>query len=161
MRGAALVTILAVLVVMLAAVTLLPALLGFVGRRIDRLRIPGLRRRRRRRHAPAPCPVEPGGAAPPLAALAAGVIVLGVLALPFLGVRFGFPDAGNDRAGTTTRQAYDLLADGFGPGANGPLVLVADGVRGRLGRRCGARSPPPRASPRSRRRSPTRPATRR
>ncbi len=55
-----------------------------------------------------------------------------MLALPFLGVRYGFPDAGNDKAGTTTRQAYGLLADGFGPGANGPLLLVADGDRGTL-----------------------------
>ena len=127
MRGAALVTILAVGVVMLAAVTLLPALLGFVGRRIDRLRVPGLR--------PAAADTGTGLAARwsrvvqrrPWTALTAGVLVLGVLALPFLGVRYGFPDAGNDRAGTTTRQAYELLADGFGPGANGPLLLVADG----------------------------------
>ena len=53
--------------------------------------------------------------------------MLVLLALPFLGVRYGFPDAGNDRAGTTTRQAYDMLADGFGPGANGPLLLVSEG----------------------------------
>jgi RND superfamily putative drug exporter len=132
MRGAALVTILAVGVVMLAAVTLLPALLGFVGRRIDRLRIPGLR--------PAAAVSDTGWAARwsrvvqrrPWTALVAGVIVLGVLALPFLGIRYGFPDAGNDRAGTTTRQAYDMLGEGFGPGANGPLVLVADGDPGVL-----------------------------
>ena len=132
MRGAALVTILAVGVVMLAAVTLLPALLGFVGRRIDRLRIPGLR--------PAAAVSDTGWAARwsrvvqrrPWTALVAGVIGLGVLALPLLGVRYGFPDAGNDRAGTTTRQAYDMLGEGFGPGANGPLVLVADGGPGVL-----------------------------
>jgi putative drug exporter of the RND superfamily len=132
MRGAALVTILAVLVVMLAAVTLLPALLGFVGRRIDRLRIPGLR--------PAAADGTSGLAVRwsrvvqrrPWTALTAGLVVLSVLALPFLGIRYGFPDAGNDRAGTTTRQAYDLLADGFGPGANGPLLLVADGGAGTL-----------------------------
>ncbi|MFL6127618.1 MAG: MMPL family transporter [Mycobacteriales bacterium] len=133
MRGAALVTILAVGVVMLAAVTLLPALLGFVGRRIDRLRIPGLR------------PTPPDGSSGlgarwsrvvqrrPWTALVAGAVVLGVLALPFLGIRYGFPDAGNDRAATTTRQAYDLLSDGFGPGANGPLLLVADGGAAELG----------------------------
>jgi putative drug exporter of the RND superfamily len=132
MRGAALVTILAVGVVMLAAVTLLPALLGFVGRHIDRLRIPGLR--------PTAADSSRLGARwsrvvqrRPWTALTAGVLVLGVLALPFLGVRYGFPDAGNDRAGTTTRQAYDMLSDGFGPGANGPLVLVADGDPARLG----------------------------
>src|SRR5262249_31755283 len=47
-------------------------------------------------------------------------------AAPFLGVRFGFPDAGNDPASRSTRQAYDMLAEGFGAGANGPLVVVAD-----------------------------------
>lgn len=124
MRGAALVTIFAVGVVMLAAVTLLPALLGFVGRRIDRLRIPGLR--------PSAADSPRLGARwsrvvqrRPWTALTAGVIVLGVLALPFLGIRYGFPDAGNDPAGSTTRQAYDMLSDGFGPGANGPLLLAA------------------------------------
>ena len=60
----------------------------------------------------------------PWLALGGGLALLVLLALPFLGVRYGFPDAGNDRAGTTTRQAYDLLADGFGPGFNGPLTAV-------------------------------------
>jgi RND superfamily putative drug exporter len=127
MRGAAVVTIVAVLVVMAATVTLLPALLGFVGHRIDRLRLPGLRRADR----------TPGGGwaarwagavqRRPWLALGAGLVVLGVLAAPLLGVRYGFPDAGNDKTGTTTRQAYDILADGFGPGGNGPLLLVSDG----------------------------------
>jgi len=126
MRGAAVVTIIAVAVVMAASVTLLPALLGFVGHRIDRLRIPGLR--------PAATTGYGLGARwsrivqrRPRTALLAGLLILGVLALPFLGIRYGFPDAGNDREGTTTRQAYDMLADGFGPGANGPLLLVSDG----------------------------------
>jgi RND superfamily putative drug exporter len=125
MRGAAVVTIAAVAVIMLASATLLPALLGFVGPRIDRLRIPGMRRRgtdgsqvwwrwsrlvQRR----------------PWAVGLAGVGILAVLALPVLGVRFGFPDAGNDRAGSTSRQAYDLLSRGFGAGANGPLLLAAE-----------------------------------
>jgi RND superfamily putative drug exporter len=55
-----------------------------------------------------------------------GVAALLALAAPFLGVRFGFPDAGNDVEDRSTRQAYDLVAEGFGAGANGPLVLVAD-----------------------------------
>lgn len=46
--------------------------------------------------------------------------------MPALDLRLGFPDAGTNPAGSTTRAAYDLVADGFGPGANGPLVLVAD-----------------------------------
>ena len=43
-----------------------------------------------------------------------------------LGLRLGFSDQGNDPADTTTRQAYDLIADGFGPGFNGPLLAVAE-----------------------------------
>ncbi len=62
--------------------------------------------------------------------------VLLVLAAPVTGLRLGFPDAGNDREGTTTRQAYDLLVQGFGAGANGPLMVVAatpePGDRGRV-----------------------------
>jgi putative drug exporter of the RND superfamily len=59
-------------------------------------------------------------------AASAGVIVLLALAAPFLDVRFGFPDAGNNRESTSTRQAYDQIAAGFGPGMNGPLLLVAE-----------------------------------
>jgi RND superfamily putative drug exporter len=136
MRGAAVVTIIGVLVVMAASVTLFPALLGYLGRHVDRLRLP-LRRRTRTE-------IAVGGHIEPsrgwlawsrlvhrhrvLTALA-GTAILLVLASPFLGVRFGFPDAGNNREETSTRQAYDMQADGFGPGANGPLVLVADLAR--------------------------------
>ena len=48
------------------------------------------------------------------------------LAAPALGMRLGFPDAGNDPPDTMTRQAYDLNTEGFGPGTNGPLVIAAD-----------------------------------
>ncbi|HET7508831.1 MAG TPA: MMPL family transporter, partial [Solirubrobacterales bacterium] len=48
------------------------------------------------------------------------------LAAPALGMRLGFPDAGNDKKGTMTREAYDLISEGFGPGANGPLVIAAE-----------------------------------
>jgi RND superfamily putative drug exporter len=58
-----------------------------------------------------------------LAAAAAAVVV--ILAIPVLSVRLGSSDRGNDPSSTTTRQAYDLLAKGFGPGFNGPLLLVA------------------------------------
>jgi RND superfamily putative drug exporter len=61
----------------------------------------------------------------PLVAAVAGVVVLLVLASPFAGLRLGFPDRGNDATDTTTRQAYDLVSQGFGPGANGPLLLAA------------------------------------
>ena len=48
------------------------------------------------------------------------------LAAPALGMRLGFPDAGNDPPDTMTRQAYDLISEGFGPGANGPVVIAAE-----------------------------------
>ena len=62
----------------------------------------------------------------PWPAAIAGALVLVVLALPVLGLRLGFPDEGNYAEDTTTRKAYDLLADGFGPGFNGPFVLVVE-----------------------------------
>ena len=119
--GAALGAIIAVLLVMAASVTLLPAALGFAGTGIDRLRIgrripAGTRgfwwtwSRRVQRH-----PWLTGGAA--LAALV-------LLALPFGSLRLAFTDAGTEPSSYTSRQAYDLLAQGFGPGANGPLVVA-------------------------------------
>jgi putative drug exporter of the RND superfamily len=132
MRGAAVVTIVAVFVVMAAAVTLFPALLGYVGRWVDRLRLPiG------RRSVPE---VAAGGHVVPgrrwaawtrlvdrysiLATVGAAAVLL-ALAAPFLGVRYGFPDAGNDPADTSSRRAYDLVAANFGVGANGPLLVAA------------------------------------
>lgn len=108
---------------MLASITLLPAILGFVGRRIDRFGLPHRRatagtsgiwyrwsRVIQRR--------------PVLPALA-GLLILVILALPTFSMRLGFGDAGNRPESDTTRRAYDLLAQGFGPGANGPLILAA------------------------------------
>jgi len=62
----------------------------------------------------------------PWPAAIGGAVVLALLAIPVLGLRLGFADEGNYGEGTTTREAYDLLADGFGPGFNGPLMLVAE-----------------------------------
>ncbi|HYO33586.1 MAG TPA: MMPL family transporter, partial [Nocardioidaceae bacterium] len=133
MRGASLVTIVGVLVVMAASVTLFPALLGYLGRHVDRLRLPMGRRQQVK--------VAVGGHVEPsrgwlwwsrliernrVVAAITGLAVLLLLAAPFLGVRFGFPDAGNNREDTMTRQAYDLQAEAFGPGSNGPLLLVAE-----------------------------------
>ena len=61
----------------------------------------------------------------PWQAAIAGLAILVVLALPVLGLRLGFSDTGNAPESSTTRQAYDLLAEGFGPGFNGPLMLVS------------------------------------
>ena len=60
----------------------------------------------------------------PWRSLTAGLVLLGVLAVPVLSLRLGFSDEGNFAKDTTTRQAYDLLADGFGPGFNGPLTVA-------------------------------------
>jgi RND superfamily putative drug exporter len=57
-----------------------------------------------------------------------GVLVL--LTLPVLDIRLGFADAGTDAPESTSRRAYDLLSAGFGPGSNGPLVVVAEGDAG-------------------------------
>ena len=79
----------------------------------------------------------------PLTTGLSALIVLGLLAVPLFSMRLAFTDAGNDPLSLTTRQAYDLLAQGFGPGFNGPLVLAAEVPAGRRrGRRRhgGARS---------------------
>src|SRR5918996_734723 len=115
---------LTVAVMVAIALTLLPALLGFAGHRIDALRVPGLR----------------GGAgvpgresmwhrwgrqvsAHPWRYLVGGVLALGLLAAPVFSMRLGMTDNGTSPTSMTTRRAYDLLADGFGPGFNGPLLL--------------------------------------
>jgi putative drug exporter of the RND superfamily len=55
-----------------------------------------------------------------------GVVVLGVLAIPVFSLRLGFSDESNFADDTSTKQAYDLLVEGFGPGFNGPLILAAE-----------------------------------
>jgi putative drug exporter of the RND superfamily len=127
MYGVAISASLAVLVVMLASITLLPALLSYLGPKVDRLRIPFLGRRLEKEgtsDSPAARWSHAVQRRPWTAAIVATAILL-ALAAPALGMRLGFPDAGNDKPGTMTRQAYDLISEGFGPGANGPLVIAA------------------------------------
>jgi RND superfamily putative drug exporter len=115
-----------VAVTMLASVTLLPAVLGFVGRNIDRWRLPWFHRDEtghektiwyrwsrliQRR------PIWPA-----LAALA----VLVTLSIPVFSIDLGFADAGSSSTERSSRRAYDLLTEGFGPGFNGPLLLTAE-----------------------------------
>jgi RND superfamily putative drug exporter len=124
--GVAMAAALAVLMTMIAALTLLPALLAIAGHWVDRLRIPGLGKR-------TPSTAEDTRwyrwsgqiqRRPLLAALLSGGLLI-VLCIPTLSLRLGSNDAGTDPAGTTTRNAYDLLAAGFGAGFNGPFSIVA------------------------------------
>ena len=124
--GVAMAAAIAVLFTMIAALTLLPAFLTIVGRRVDRLRIPGLGSRantidENTRWFRWSREVQ---RRPVLAAVLSGGLLL-ILCIPTLSLRLGINDAGTEPPGTTTRQAYDLLADGFGPGFNGPYVMVA------------------------------------
>ncbi|WP_018349873.1 MMPL family transporter [Longispora albida] len=128
MRGAAFAAILSVLVVLVASATLFPALLGYLGRHVDKLRLPGMRKQRRAANE-----ISPGWLRwsklierHRVAAALLGAVALLALAAPFLGVRFGFPDEGNNATDRSTRQAYDAIAQSFGPGANGPLLVVAE-----------------------------------
>jgi putative drug exporter of the RND superfamily len=124
--GVAAAAALAVFFTMVAALTLLPALLTMVGRRIDRLRIPGLGKRS--------TSLDEGNRwfrwsreiqrRPVLSALLSGGFLL-LLCVPTLSLRLGTNDAGTDPPGKTTRKAYDLVAEGFGPGFNGPFVFAS------------------------------------
>ena len=126
--GLAIAASLAVLLVLAASVTLLPALLAFFGRRVGspgRLARLFSRKRPRKRERLGFWTRWIGGIQrhPKLAAAGAAGFML-LLASPALSLRLGSSDAGNDPTSFTTRKAYDLLAQGFGPGFNGPLSLV-------------------------------------
>ncbi|MFF0450433.1 MMPL family transporter [Streptomyces sp. NPDC004609] len=129
LQGVALAVALTVLVTMAASLTLLPALLAVFGARIQRqvLRRAARAKAKGRREGNRWRALATAVQRNPLPALLASVIALLALSAPALGLRLGFADAGNDGADTTSRQAYDLLAEGFGPGFNGPLVVVSRG----------------------------------
>jgi RND superfamily putative drug exporter len=124
-RGLAAGASVTVALVMVASVTLLPAVLGFCGRAIDRLAVPGLHRRENAHRASFWFRWSRVVQRRPWVAAIGALAVLVVLAVPLFGMHLGFSDAGNDPKSTTTRQAYDLLAKGFGAGFSGPLVLAA------------------------------------
>jgi RND superfamily putative drug exporter len=119
-------TALMVLSAVLAAITLLPALLSLLGDRIDKGRIA-------RRHRPAK-PVEATVwwrfghrvSARPWPYLVGSVVALLAIAAPAVALQTAFPAAGDAPRETTHRQAYDLLAEGFGVGVNAPLTVVVD-----------------------------------
>jgi RND superfamily putative drug exporter len=124
--GVAMAAALAVLFTMIAALTLLPALLTVAGNWVNRLRIPGLGKGARS--------IDENSwwfrwsgriqRRPVLAAALSGGFLL-ILCIPTLSLRLGTNDAGTEPTNKTTRRAYDLLAEGFGPGFNGPFVMVA------------------------------------
>src|SRR3954469_13290712 len=128
LNGPAVASASAVALTMLSALTLLPALLGFWGHRV---KVPDVRID----------DVEPRGwgrwsrfvERRPGVLAAGALVILLVVASPVLGMRLGSGDAGNDNPSKTTRKAYDLLSQGFGPGFNGPLLVAAevDGTQGR------------------------------
>jgi RND superfamily putative drug exporter len=130
MTGFAFSVIPAVLVVMAASVTLLPAMLGFAGRSIERWHVPFVSRTIRAYDASRWYRWSRFIQRRPALAAGGSLVLLLALAAPFLGIRFGFPDANNDPPSYTTRQAYDLLADGFGPGFSAPLLLTVQGRSG-------------------------------
>jgi putative drug exporter of the RND superfamily len=128
MYGVAIAASLAVLVVMLAAITLLPALLAYLGPNVNRLHIPLVGRTLRAEgHSESPAArwSHTVQRRPWWFAIGATALLLAI-ASPALDMRLGFPDAGNDPADTMTRQAYDLQTEGFGPGSNGPIVIAAE-----------------------------------
>ncbi|WP_175410900.1 MMPL family transporter [Streptomyces sp. TRM64462] len=125
-----------VAIAVLIALTLIPALLGYAGKRIV-----GRKARREMEASDRVADAEPD-AKPnagtrwarfvlrrPIAVLLVGVVGLGALAVPAASLELGLPDDGAQPTSTTQRRAYDLLSDGFGPGSNGPLLVVVDGDR--------------------------------
>jgi RND superfamily putative drug exporter len=127
--GVAVAASLTVVFTMAASVTLLPALLGFLGPRVLS------RRERRRLAAEGPVDEELSGAwlrwarwvdRHPAVLTAVALAVMATLMTPYFFMRLGSADQGNEPTSHTSRRAYDLLAAGFGPGFNGPLLLAAD-----------------------------------
>ncbi len=127
LNGVAVTASLTVLITMLASISLLPSLLAFQKEHVLS------RRERKILHRDGPGPVVVSGpwqrwahfvARHPRALTFAALAVIVAFVIPFFSLQLGSSDQGSDPAGSTTRQAYDLLAQGFGPGFNGPLEIV-------------------------------------
>ncbi|MGW0041668.1 MMPL family transporter [Rhodococcus sp. NPDC003348] len=119
----------AVFVAVLVALTFLPAFLGLLGRRAFAGRIPFVKAPDAEAEDAAPGPATRYAgwvARKPLIPLIAGIAVLGALALPATGLKLALPSESTGDPATSSRQAYDLVSDAFGPGRNSPLVVVVD-----------------------------------
>ncbi|MFI6089121.1 MMPL family transporter [Streptomyces sp. NPDC051218] len=125
-----------VVIAVLIALTLIPALLGYAGKKVkptgEKSKVLGGGRKKAEAAADA-VPKDNLGTRwarfvvrRPLTVLLVGVIGLGAAALPVSSLELGLPDDGSQPTSTTQRKAYDLVSDGFGPGFNGPLMTVAD-----------------------------------
>ncbi|MEU8870254.1 MMPL family transporter [Streptomyces javensis] len=126
-----------VVIAVLIAISLIPAVLGFAGKRVFG------RKARRRMEERAAAAVASGGGAPeekpnmgtrwarfvlrrPLMVLLVAVLGLGAAAVPATSLELGLPDDGSQPVSSQKRQAYDAISEGFGPGYNGPLMVVVD-----------------------------------
>ena len=114
-----------VAITMLAAVTLLPAVISFVGSSIDRLRIPGIGNHAHKEDRGFFYRWSRFVERHPWSVLLVGLVIIITLALPMFSMRLGSSDASARPESDTTRRAYDLLSEGFGLGFNGPLMLAA------------------------------------
>jgi RND superfamily putative drug exporter len=119
-------TAIVVVFAVLAAITLLPALLSLLGRRIQSLPFRLGTRGRKLRQAPGWSRWADRLRRHPLIAALAGIVLLAVLAIPMTEMRLGAPDDGQDPKDTTARQSFDALSKGFGPGTTGPLLVSVD-----------------------------------
>ncbi|MFF5844974.1 MMPL family transporter [Streptomyces massasporeus] len=121
-----------VAIAVLIALTMVPALLGYAGRKVKPMGEKGklLGRAKKEQDRPAKPNLGTRWASfvvrRPLAVLLLGVIGLGAAAVPATSLELGLPDDGSQPTSTTQRRAYDLLSEGFGPGFNGPLMVVVD-----------------------------------
>jgi RND superfamily putative drug exporter len=128
--GLAVAAAIGVLFTMIAALTLLPAMLGFIGPKVMSRK----QKKNLAQNGPRVVGADSKGFWPkwadrvqrvPVISAVLALIVVGILAAPFFSLRLGSSDQGSDPVGSTTRTAYDELAKGFGPGFNGPLLLVS------------------------------------
>jgi RND superfamily putative drug exporter len=122
-----------VAIAVLIALTMIPALLGYAGRRVrpagEKSKLLGGGRAKSAEKAARPNMGTRWASfvvRRPIAVLLLGVIGLGAAAVPASSLELGLPDDGSQPTSTTQRRAYDLLSEGFGPGFNGPLMMVVD-----------------------------------